>query len=640
MWAQGILMRGCADCLLLLSSFAFVLVLLEPVCCGREQSTSAEGTGLRSSIVLTQFLADNPELPGGTVVGRADRGVCRLIVVRPNGSSVVLSDHLHSACEPEVSFDGMRILFAGKRDVYSRWQIFEINVQDWHIRQVTSAQLNCRSPSYQGKLYTIVSSEPWYQLVFVGYSDGILNEYGSGLAGNLYSCSLKGGDVRRLTYNLSSDYDPVIQPDGRVLFAGWQRSRLKYGVTGRVSLFGINIDGTDYAAFSTEEGKRFKRMPCITTEGLAVFIEAETLSPDGEGTLAGVTLRRPLHSYRPITEPSDGFFHSPSPLPGGDILVSRRPQNGVGTYAVVRLKPYSGEYEPVFDDPNYHDVEAVLLHARPEPDGRSSVVNTAAPNAKLYCLDTRISDLYESGRMPSGAAKTLRVLKGIQVVQQDAARNVRGDAAIAKRRILGEVPIGSDGSFNIEIPANIPIELQLLDEQGMALHSCGWIWARNKEPRGCIGCHEDGELTPENSLVEAVSGSAVKLTRPPNPTVDFCNDIMPVVVNKCAGCHSCDDRPPRLPSSEAEAFVAYTSLLAGSSRSGKGKYVHIGQARTSPLIWHIVGKDSFCMDEISGAPLNPMPPIETAQLTDQQKQTFIKWIDLGAMWDATEPSKE
>ena len=76
---------------------------------------------------------------------------------------------------------------------------------------------------------------------------------------------------------------------------------------------------------------------------------------------------------------------------------------------------------------------------------------------------------------------------------------------IAVRRgvgILGEVPVEEDGSFNVEIPANTPIELQILDADGMALRSCGWIWAKNHEPRGCIGCHEDNELTPENRFVE------------------------------------------------------------------------------------------------------------------------------------------
>ena len=39
------------------------------------------------------------------------------------------------------------------------------------------------------------------------------------------------------------------------------------------------------------------------------------------------------------------------------------------------------------------------------------------------------------------------------------------------------------------------LQLQLLDSQGLALRTCSWIWAKNHEPRGCIGCHEPPDRT-------------------------------------------------------------------------------------------------------------------------------------------------
>ena len=35
-----------------------------------------------------------------------------------------------------------------------------------------------------------------------------------------------------------------------------------------------------------------------------------------------------------------------------------------------------------------------------------------------------------------------------------------------------------------------------LDDDGLAVASCDWIWVKQREFRGCIGCHEDPELTP------------------------------------------------------------------------------------------------------------------------------------------------
>ena len=76
---------------------------------------------------------------------------------------------------------------------------------------------------------------------------------------------------------------------------------------------------------------------------------------------------------------------------------------------------------------------------------------------------------------------------------------------------------------------------------GMALRTSAWIWAKNKENRGCIGCHEDGERTPDNVFAKALSHDAADLMLPPERrrTVDFRRDIQPILTAKCAStaCH-------------------------------------------------------------------------------------------------------
>ncbi len=623
---------------------------------------SPSGYAFESAIVVTQLPVGTASEKRGPAAGgmlRADYGDgARLIIVNPDLSIEIVSQGFQSACEPDISFDGSRIVFAGKRKATDGWDIFEMDSDGSHLRQVTSGPRNFRSPGYQSSLYTLkpvgVPSEPEYHLTFVAYT-GAMNEYGGSPATSLYSCKLDGSAIRRLTHNLSSDMDPFIQSNGRLLFASWQRSGLNHGLLGRVALFGVNIEGTDYAAFSTDEGKRIKHMPCTTTKGLAVFVEAERVPWDGAGTLGSVRLRRPLHSYRPITDESAGLFHSPSPLPDGTILVSRRPSDGAGTHGVCRLDPATGKYEPAFDDPDYHDIQAKIIWPHAEPDGRSSVVNEKYPNGKLYCLDVYISDLNGSAGLARGAVKRLRVIEGVPLeapgpIGASAAKvpDVYRDAipAPAPRRILGEIAVGEDGSFNIEIPANIPIELQTLDADGMALRKCGWIWAKNREPRGCIGCHEDGELTPENNLVDALVRPSVKLTLPPNRrrTVDFRSDIMPIITKKCVGCHNKPDASirftPQLSSVSASEEKnlpnrSYRNLLVATDKPDGGKYVHPGRARTSPLIWCIFGRNTSRPwdDTFSERPARQMPPGESGGLTEDEKRTFVEWIDLGAIWD-------
>lgn len=623
----------------------------------RRKLPSPSRSYVGSSFVVTQLPrgmgVEQQAIASGML--RADYGDgARLVMVLPDRSTKVLSRGFYSACDPEISFDASHILFAGKRKPADNWNIFEMAIDGSAVRQVTNGMGDCRSPGYQTTLYTIVSDKPWYQLTFVGSERGALNEYGTTTATNLYSCKLDGSAVRRLTFNLSSDVDPFIMPDGRLLFASWQRSRLDRGLSGRVALFGINIDGTDYAAFCTDEGKRIKHMSCTTTKGLAVFVEGDSVPWDGSGSLGSVRLRRPLHSYRPLTKVSDGLFHSPSPLLDGRVFVSRRSSGGDDTHGVYCLDPSNGELKLIFDDPDYHDIQAKAVHPRPEPDGRSSVVTEKDPHGKLYCLNVYINDLEKPEWLPGGTIKRLRVLEGIAVkgdtyIQQDERSlgvSVNGIPPVAQRRLLGEIDIEEDGSFNIEIPANIAIELQTLDADGMALRSCSWIWAKNHEPRGCIGCHEDGELTPENMLAKAVTRPSIKLTLPPERrrTVDFRRDIMPIITQKCVKCHAKADSPLRLtndlslvrgPGIGACFNQTYESLLAPGNQPGDGKYVHPGRARTSPLVWRIFGRDtSRPWDDVHlTGQVSRMPPAPAVGLTEDERRTLVEWIDMGALLD-------
>lgn len=585
----------------------------------------------------------------------------RIVRLDPDGTLAVLTEGFHSACEFDVSFDGKRILFAGKKYAGDEWNIWEMNADGTGIRQVTRNAGNCRSPAYQSTLYTIVSAEPWYQIMFVSDMADQMNEYGSGPAKSLYSCKMDGSALRRLTMNLSDDMDPFLQADGRVLLASWQRMDLRRGYHGRIALFGVNTDGADYALFCGNQGKRIRHMPCETTGGLVVLVEADRVGWDGAGQLASVTLRRPLYSYRPITKDPAWLCHSPSPLPDGTILVARRPADDSGTHAIGRLDPDSGRFEQIFDDPDRHDLHAKLLAPRPQPDGRSSVVNEKYPTGKLYCLNAYLTDPQYQQYMKPGMINRLRVIEGVPLsVEAHAAwyEHARMESclvpegfpselikAMVTKRILGIVPVEPDGSFQIEVPADVPIQLQTLDENGMALRTCGWIWAKHREPRGCIGCHEDPELTPENRFVDAMKKPGMKLLLPPDKrrTVDFRRDIVPIITNKCAKCHDGSEVNPAL-TDERECIhnKAYTSLLGGRDYAPEApdqrpyEYVAPGSSRTSPLIWLLAGRNTSrpwdaCYK--TGETFDLHPPPDAAPLTLEEMATIIEWIDLGAQYN-------
>jgi hypothetical protein len=249
----------------------------------------------------------------------------------------------------------------------------------------------------------------------------------------------------------------------------------------------VNLDGTDYALFSAYTGGLRKSMPAVTAQREVVFVESLHGAWDGAGRLGKVSLRRPLHSYAVV--PASGLFHSPSPLPDGRLLVSSRPLRG-GSHAIRRLDPITGKTELIYDDPRWHDVQAKLLSPRAEPDGRSSVVDDTALTSTLYCLNVNTSD---------------RV--GVK------ARSIRVTDAV-NGKPLGALKVQKDGSFYLEIPPATPIRIHTLDAKGTVLRSSAPIWAMPKENRGCIGCHEDGELTPENRLPLAINQPPHVIRRP------------------------------------------------------------------------------------------------------------------------------
>ena len=119
--------------------------------------------------------------------------------------------------------------------------------------------------------------------------------------------------------------------------------------------------------------------------------------------------------------------------------------------------------------------------------------------------------------------------------------------------------------------------------------------------------------------------------------VDFRHDVLPIVLRRCADCHGQADSP--FPFAMTGDRPMYEHLVGPrrdkSGQAAKGSVVTPGQARTSPLVWHLFGRNtSRPWDAPSAAgPWKTMPPAEAPALTEKEKRTLIEWIDLGALWD-------
>jgi hypothetical protein len=79
---------------------------------------------------------------------------------------------------------------------------------------------------------------------------------------------------------------------------------------------------------------------------------------------------------------------------------------------------------------------------------------------------------------------------------------------------LGTVPLAPDGSFHIEVPANTPLSLQMVDAEGRSeLNEMSWIFVRPNEQRSCVGCHQNQQAAPSGAeqLALALQTAPLKL---------------------------------------------------------------------------------------------------------------------------------
>jgi hypothetical protein len=651
------------------------------------------GAALNTPVVLTQVpvranqtSTNARELPGANGFEGA-----RVVLLLPDGKLREVSKGFSAAADPEVSFDGQRIVFAGKREHRSPWAIWETSVAGGDCRQVTKTSHDCRSPRYLSSLFTLDSPEPWFTVLYAGREDQL------NFATSLYSVKLDGTERRRISFNPNGDLDPVQLPDGRVVYSGYVENAgvLPMGAKSSLPgtrLFSINIDGTGLEFYGGEQGRRFQWMPCATEGGLVVFVESDTPAGDGAGQLGAVEQRRPHHLYRRVTDDSRFAYLYPSPLHGNTVLVSRRPANSSGNSAVFVLDIDAGQTERLFDNPKYDNVQAKAVRPRPVPDGRSTVVNLQYDTGTLYALNLYEADARLGPHLTPGSIQRARVIEGVPAEAPRGPPNSPPAAAFS-RRLLGEAPVEKDGSLHVLVPADVPLEIQALDADGLALATCHWIWVKQKENRGCIGCHEDHELVPENLYALAVQRPANKLTLLPEQrrSVGFREHILPLLQTRCAAadCHG-QRQAPLLGVAQNEAGgnaarKVYETLLApgspapqelnqggrASSRApfpadvwargdarppvqpvlrqpppteptgcAHGKYVDPGCARTSFLIWELAGRDkSRPWDQIDGPlhvkrEIKKMPPSgQAAPLTEEEFRLFVEWIDMGAAWE-------
>jgi len=389
-----------------------------------------------------------------------------------DSQAVNLTPDFFAATDPQVSFDASKVLFAAQSQPGDRWQVWEMSIDGSAKRQVTHLDSDCLRPSYHAHeeiVFTVVTSEAGQRV------------------SQVYAAKLDGTEAHPITFGPGNFQVETVLKDGRILVSA--ASPLAPETKDSGGLYVMRHDGTGLSSLRCEHSQQARRTQAAElADGSIVFVKNPPASPAAVGGELAMIRRGALHNSS--LSPQAAVSWSPRALDQNKVIVARRSAgSGDSKFDLYAFDPASGKFgEPLFRDPKLSSVQAAAVAAHPAPRWYWSTLNPQSKTGYFVCLDARQSADEPSGRIAATLSK-VRVL----ILEN------------GKERSLGEAAAEADGSFYIGVPADKPVRFELLDASGAVVRAQkSWIWARPGEERGCVGCHEDKSVAPENRWPQAL----------------------------------------------------------------------------------------------------------------------------------------
>jgi hypothetical protein len=387
------------------------------------------------------------------------RNGAALFIKDARGERPLLRDFVSSA-DPVISFDGQRVLFAGKPHAADAWQIWELSLQGGPARQITTGVEDCIRPFYL----------PDDRIVYARKLHGRFV---------IEALDLSGGKPLALTHIPASAIPSDILHDGRIVFSAG--NPLGTGETSEI--YTVYSDGSGVESYRCDHGSG-RHSARQDSSGDLIFVSAKGLGRFTSARAQGMPLEAPAGEF------AGDFAESTK----GDWLLSWRPDPN-SSFRIMRWQQGSERMEPVVSEPGTSVFQPALIAPRPVPNRHPSGLHDG-PNANLLCLNAYTSTF----RFAAGSIHSVRVY----------TENGNSGA-----KLLGSAPVETDGSFFVQVPGDQPLQIELLDASGKTLkRESGFFWMRRGEQRGCVGCHAGPETAPEN----AVPAVLLKSTTPADLT--------------------------------------------------------------------------------------------------------------------------
>ncbi len=199
-----------------------------------------------------------PTAPGGDLIIREKSSAS----AREINVTASITQGVGDVSDPEVSYDGKKVVFAmtcptsntaqvgGVAACTGRWNIWEYDtttggLAGGSLRRITSSSSDDDvDPAYlpAGRGFVFSSNrQTLSKSVVAGVTTFAADEYERERVLNLHTMDAQGGAVTQISVNQSHDRNPVVRPNGDIMFSRWEQ----VGPRNRFAIFRAKPDGTD-----------------------------------------------------------------------------------------------------------------------------------------------------------------------------------------------------------------------------------------------------------------------------------------------------------------------------------------------------------------------------------------------------------
>lgn len=467
-------------------------------------------------------------------------------IFKPQNTSSIADLKLH--------WKGDKVMFTATQPD-NRWNVYEVKLDGTGCKPLVEngePDLEFYDGTWLPDGRVIANSNIGYQ--------GVPCVSGDDPVGNMVLYNEKDKSLRRLTFDQDANWNPVVMNNGRVMYTRWEYTDLTHYYSRIV--MNMNPDGTEqkalYGSGSMFPNSTFDIQPLpghssafvgiisghhgIARSGRLILFDPTKARKGAEGMLQEIP-----HRNRPIEvlikdELVNGVwpqFIKPTPLNDKYFLVAAKldAQSLWGIYLVdiydnvTCLMKTEGE----------GFISPYIVRETKTPPAIPDRVKLNDKEATVF-----IQDIYEGEGLkgvPRGTVKSLRLhAYEYAYVKTTSDHNWHGiQSGWDIKRMLGTVPVEEDGSAIFKIPANTPISIQPLDENGVAIQWMrSWLTGQPGEVVSCVGCHEDQNQIAMPKRVIASQKAPNKLTLPEGGVRSFTFDleVQPILDRACIACHN------------------------------------------------------------------------------------------------------